>query len=126
MKLRNLYLADTIVSFLFAVALLLGPAYILKFFGLSSEGKTDQYLAQLIGGALLGFGLLSWFAKDFDAMSGRGAVISLLAFSVIGFVLTLIAILSKVTTQGSAWIIAVLFLAFAAGFAYFQFMGPRE
>jgi len=126
MKLRNLFLADTIVSFLFAIALLLGPAYTLKFFGLSSEGKTDQLLAQLIGAALAGFGLLSWFAKDFDAQSSRGAVISLLAFSVIGFVVSLLGILSRATTQGSAWLIVIIFLAFTAGYAYFGFMGPRE
>ena len=126
MKLRNLFLTDTIVSFLFAIALLLGPAYILKFLGLSSEGKTDQLLAQLVGAAMVGFGLLAWFAKDFDAQSSRGAVIPLLTFNAIGFVVSLLGILSRATTQGSAWIVVIVFLAFAAGYAYFGFMGPRE
>jgi len=125
MKLRNLFLADTVISLLFAIALLLGPAYMLKFFGLT-QGKTEQLLAQVLGAALTGLGVLSWFAKDFEPQASKGAVLSLLIYSAVGFVVTLLGILSQVTRAGSAWLIVIIFLLFTAGYAYFQFMGPRE
>ena len=64
MRLRSLLLLGTVLSLLFALALLLGPAIILKFFGLTGS-VTEVLLAQLIGAGLIGVGVLSWFAKDF-------------------------------------------------------------
>ena len=126
MNLRNLFLLDTVVAFLFALATLLGPSTVLKFFGLST-GNSEQLLAQIIGAALVGFGLLGWFAKDFtDTRARDGAVLSLFLFSAIGFVVTLLAELSNVTRAGSAWIIVVVFLFFTLGYGYFQFIGPSE
>lgn len=126
MKIRTLFLLDTIVSLLFAVALLLGPAITLQFFGLTT-GNTEKLLAQILGAGMVGFGLLSWFAKDFaDIKAREGAVFSLLLFSAVGFVVTLLGILSKTTRTGGAWVVAILFLIFTIGYVYFQFMNPSE
>jgi hypothetical protein len=125
MKLRSLFLLGTALALLFALGFLLGPAIILKFFGLTT-GKTEVFLGQGIGAGLVGLGVLSWFAKDFDPQALQGAVLSLFICSAIAFVVALLAVLSQVTRASSAWLIVVLFLAFAAGFAYFQFLGPRE
>ncbi len=126
MRLRSLLLLGTVLSLLFALGFLLGPAIILKFFGLTT-GKTELFLAQGIGAGLVGLGVLSWFAKDFaDAQALQGTVIALFLCSTIAFVVALLAELSQVTKASSAWLIVVIFLLFAGGLAYFQFMGPRE
>jgi hypothetical protein len=126
MRLRSLLLLGTVLSLLFALALLLGPAIILKFFGLTGS-VTEVLLAQLIGAGLIGVGVLSWFAKDFaDAHALQGTVVSLFLSTAVAFVVALLAVLAKVPKGGNAWIVVILFLAFAAGFAYFQFLGPRE
>jgi hypothetical protein len=126
MKLRTLFILDAIVSVLLAVGFLLGPAVLLKVFGFTT-GKTETLLIQVIGAALIGFGALAWFAKDFaDAIAVRGTVASLLIFSAIGFVVVLLGLLSQVTRAGSAWLIALVFLLTAAGYGYFEFAGPRE
>jgi hypothetical protein len=126
MRLRSFLLFGTVVALLFALALLLGPAVILKFFGLTGSA-TEVLLAQLIGAALIGAGVLSWFAKDFtEGQAIQGAVVSLFIANAVAFVVSLLAVLGKVTKGGSAWIVVILFLIFAAGFAYFQFFGPRE
>ncbi len=126
MRLRMFLLVGTVLSLLFALALLLGPATILKFFGLTGS-VTEVLLAQLLGAGLVGVGLLSWFAKDFtDAQALRGTVIALLATAAVAFVVTLLGILAKVPKGNTTWIAAVLFLAFTLGFAYFQFVGPRD
>ncbi len=124
MKLRNLLILDAIVSLLFAIGLLLGPSTILQFFGLTT-GNTEKLLAQVLGAGLAGFGLLSWFTMNFADMKAReGAVISLLVFSAIGFVVTLLGELAKVSRAGSAWLVVVIFLFFTVGLAYFQFLRP--
>lgn len=126
MRLRSVLLLGTILAFLFALALLLGPAIVLKFFGLTGS-PTEALLAQLIGAGLIGVGILSWFAKDFaDAHALQAAVVSLFVTSAVAFVVGLLAVLAKVPKSGNAWIGVVLFLLFAVGFAYFQFLGPRE
>lgn len=126
MRLRSFLLLSTVVALLFALALLLGPAVILRFFGLTGS-VTEVLLAQLIGAALIGAGILSWFAKDFtDGQAIQGAVVSLFMANAVAFVVSLLAVLGKVTKGGNAWIVVILFLIFAAGFAYFQFFGPRE
>ena len=126
MRLRAFLLAGTVLSLLFALALLLGPATILKFFGLTS-GATEVLLAQLMGAGLVGVALMSWFAKDLtDSQASQGTMIALLATAAVAFVVTLLGILAKVPKGNTAWIAVVLFLAFTLGFAYFQFLGPRD
>jgi hypothetical protein len=115
-----------ILAFLFALALLLGPSIVLKFFGFTGT-PTESLLAQVIGAGLIGIGAMCWFAKDYaDAASLQGAVIPLFVASAVAFVVTLLGVLAKVTKGGNAWIPVILFLLFAGGFAYFQFFGPRE
>jgi len=126
MKLRTLFLLDLVISLVFALVFLLGPDLALKFFGLTG-GKTEILLAQVIGASLVGFACLCWFAKDYtDGQAIQGAVISLLVYSAIGFVVTLLGVLSQATRAGSAWIVVALYLLFIAGFVYFQFAGQRE
>jgi len=96
MKLGNLYILGTVVAFIFALGLLLGPVTVLQLFGLST-GNTEKLLAQLIGSALAGFGLLGWFARDFtDQKAQDAAAITLFLFNAIAFVVSLLAVFSKV------------------------------
>ncbi len=126
MKLRNLLLAELVIDLLFAVVLLLGPAIVLKFFGLTT-GKTEVLLAQTLGAALVAFAMLCWFGSQMaEAGSAHAATVPLLIFNAIGFVVMLLGVLSQVTRAGAAWLLVAIFLVFAAGFAYFQFAGPRE
>ena len=126
MRLRTLLILGTILSFLFALGLLLRPDIILKFFGLTGS-PTESLLGQLIGAGLIGVGVICWFARDVtDAQALQPAIIALFVTCAVAFVVGLLAILAKVPKGENAWIGVVLFLAFAVGFAYFQFFGPRE
>ncbi len=126
MKLRTLFVVDAIISLLLALGFLLGPATVLKFFGLST-GKTELLLAQVIGAALIGFGALAWFGKDAEDLPAvRAITASLLFFSGIGFLVVLLGMLGQVTRAGSAWLLVLLFLLSTIGYAYFQFTAPQE
>ncbi len=126
MKLRTVSILDAAISLLLALGFLLGPATLLKFFGFT-QGKTEVLLAQIIGAALVAFAALAWFARDsMDLKATPGPTVALIIFGAIGFVVTLLALLSQVTRAGAAWILVILFLVSAVAFAYYQFVGPRE
>lgn len=125
MRLRTLLLVGGVIALLVGLALLLGPATVLKFFGLPGTAA-EALLGQLIGAGLIGFAIISWFAGNETGVQ-NSAVLALLVTAVIAFIVSLLAVLSKsVARSGNAWIPVILFLLFAAGLAYFQFIGPRE
>ncbi len=132
MKLRNLFLVNTIVALIFAAGLLLAPKTMLNLFGLN-VGAAAKYnlivnlVAQLLGAAMVVPGLLSWFASSMQEMDARRSVaVTLFVFSIIGFgVSFFVGMLPKVMSA-AGWSIVVLFLFFAVGFAYFLFLKPSE
>lgn len=124
MNLRNLFLLNTFVLLALALGLLLGPTTLLNLFGMKT-GPSENLEAQLFGAALVVPALLTWLAKDWnDANARRGAVISLLLFYVICFVVALLGILSK-AMKPAGWSLIVVFLLFALGYGY-QFVRPSE
>ena len=132
MKLRNLFLLNVVVALVFAAGLLLAPKTILTLFGLSvgAAARTNavvNLVVQLLGAALIVPGLLSWFAGSMpDAGSRRSIAVSLLIFDLVGFgVSFFVGMLPKVMSA-AGWIIVVLFLFFALGYAFFLFMRPSE
>jgi hypothetical protein len=125
MTLRNLFLVNVIVDVIFALVLLLGPAYVLTAYGLRT-GPSENLVAQLFGATLLVPGLLAWFAKDLaDGEAVRGIVVSFLVSDVAGFVVALLGILAK-TMKSSGWTVAIVFLFFVLSYGYLQFVKQPE
>jgi hypothetical protein len=126
MKLRTMFGMTAVVFALLALGLLLDPATMLKFFGFSA-GDSEALLGQILGAAFIAFAALAWLARnvaDFAAM--QGTLWAMISFSAIGFVVSLLGVMARVTREGGAWLLVVVFLLSAVGFAYFQFAGPRE
>lgn len=127
MKLRYLFVLNTIVALIFAAGLLLAPKTMLGLFGISvgttvGFNASLNFVAQLLGAALTLPGLLSWFAAGMtDASARRSVAVSLFVFQVIGFAVSLLGMLSRVMSI-TGWSIVGLFLVFALGYAYFLFM----
>lgn len=126
MKLRTFFALDAAVCILLALGFLLGPSTVLKFLGLS-QGKTEVLLAQIFGAALVGFGTLAFMSRNVvDTAALQATLWALVSFSAIGFIVSLLGVMAQVTRAGGAWVLVILFLASAVGYAYFQFAGPRE
>lgn len=125
MNLRNLFLVNTVVALVFALGLLLGPTTLLTLYGLKT-GTSENLVAQLLGAALVVPALLTWFARDLtDSGARRAVVVPLFLFDVIGFVLTLLGVLAK-TMKPAGWSVVIIFLFFALGYGFFQFMRSSE
>ncbi|MDK1028167.1 MAG: hypothetical protein QGM50_07075 [Anaerolineae bacterium] len=125
MKLRNIFLANTAVSLLFALGLLLMPAVLLDIFGFTINDGA-KLLGQFVGVELLVGGLITFFAKDSRDINTRQMItLSNLIATVIGVIVALGGTLSG-AMNSSGWVIVVMYLLLALGFGYFQFFGPVE
>ena len=132
MKLRNLFVLDTIVALIFAAGLLFAPKTLLDLFGLNvgagvSINAKINLVTQLLGAALIVPGMISWLGRDMnDAGARRSVALALFVFDLIGFLVSLfVGMLPKVMGP-TGWSIVVLFLVLAAGHAYFLFMKQSE
>ena len=125
MKMRNVFLLNTAVSLLFALGLLLVPAVLLDLFGLPNNAGT-KLLGQLIGVELLVGGLVTYYAKDSpDFNTRQGINLANFVACVVGFIVSLGGTLSG-AMNSMGWVVVAFYLLLAAGFGYFQFLGPSE
>ena len=131
MKLRLVFILNTIVALIFAAGLLLAPKTMLSLFGISVgttviANASMNFVAQLLGAALTLPGLLGLFGGGMtDASARRSVVLSLFVFEVVGLAVSLLGMLSKVMNV-AGWAIVGLFLLFALGYGYFLFMQPSD
>jgi hypothetical protein len=132
MKLRILLIVHMIVMLILAAGLLLAPRTILNLFGLTvgttvSFNASMNFVAQLLGASLVVPGLLSWFGGTMEEESARRSVaLTLLIFNVVGFGVSFFVGMLPNVMAVAGWLLVVLFLLFAAGFAYFLFMRSSE
>jgi hypothetical protein len=118
MKLKTLLIIKAIVCLCLGIPILLVPHFIYSIFGASlTDG--GAFAAREYGAAMIGILMLTWFARNSPESETRWAIIlALLVYDALGFVVTLIAILSGALNP-LAWLIVVLYLLLALGFGYF-------
>jgi hypothetical protein len=125
MKLRNLYLLNSVISLVFALGLLLMTPVMLGLFGMDIT-KDATTLGQLLAVELVVGGLTTLLARDVTDPKARSAInYSNIVAGVLGFVVSLNATLTGVFGWfGYALLVIYAFIAVA--FAYFQFFAPPE
>jgi hypothetical protein len=122
----RLYLTiAAVVAILYALAFLLIPVQASLFFSNFAEPRAVLYL-RFCGAAVLAWGLIVWFARDFR---DRDAVRGVLIASVVGLAANII-ITVWATVQGwlnaNAWGSAVVLVLLLVGAAYQLWFGARE
>lgn len=114
----------TINSFLAGgngLALMLFPQEFIASYGVNS-GEAFQYLGQLFGACLLGYGLLTWMARaEPDSKLKRSLILSLVIADGSAFVIALIGQLREVVNAWG-WSAVAIHLFLALSFAYFHFV----
>lgn len=125
MKLRNMYLLNTVISLLFALGLLLMTPVMLGLFGMDNVADA-RLLCQLLAVELVVGGMITLLARDVTDAKARSAInnANILA-GVLGVVVALNGTLTNVFGW-FGWFIAAVYLVIAVGFAYFQFFAPPE
>ncbi len=123
MKLNSLFIINTIVAAIFGLAFVLLPETTSSLYDITlSPGGV--LIAQLFGTSLVGYAVLTWFARNAGESEGRNAIILAMVISdAIGFIVALLAQLSGVT-NALGWSTVAIYLLLALGFGYFQFTKP--
>jgi len=123
MNYRNVVTASAVVSIVYGLLVVLLPGQAVRLYSVELT-PPGLYVAQLFGSSLLGFGLLNWFARQFQEDSVQKSVLTAnLVSSALGAIFSLIAQLGGVPGANAlGWSTVVLYLLFALAFAYLRFM----
>ena len=118
MKLKTLLIIKAIVCLCFGISILLVPGFTYSIFGATLVAG-GIFAAREYGASMIGNLMLTWFARNSQESDARWAIVlALFVYDALGFVVTLIAILSGALNP-LAWLIVALYLFLALGFGYF-------
>ena len=118
MQFKTLMVIKAAVCLVFGVLLLAVPNALLCFLG-ASLGPGGAFTSREYGAALFGNLMLTWFARSAIQSAVRRAIIlALFVYDAIGFIVSLIAVLSGVLNPLGLFIVAI-YLFFTLGFGYF-------
>jgi len=123
MKLGTFLAIAAVIAFVFGLGFILVPAQMLAMYGETLDA-TGQWLARYLGSAFIGIAVVSWFARNAAQNGAMRAII--LGFFVLNITGLIVAVLDGLSGTGSAliWLNVVIYLFFALGFGYFQFIKP--
>lgn len=123
MKLRNLFIVNAVISFVFGIPLVLVPMMLLSLYGITL-GEAGIVVTRLYGAAMLSHCLLTWLARGAPDSEARRAVVPALFISdVIGFIVGLLGQLAGLANP-LGWSVPVIYGLLALGYGYFQFVKP--
>ena len=125
MRLRDLFLINTVVALLFALGFLFMPGLIIGLLDISNDPGT-HLLGRFIGAELLVGALVTYLARDTrDAITQQAIILANLVASLVGFIASLTGVLSG-AMSAFGWAIVVAYFVLAFAFGYFQVNGPRK
>jgi hypothetical protein len=124
MKLRTFLMVVAVVALLYALGLLLFPAFMATTYGFGTSAS-EILLARFFGGAMLALGLITWLSIDLTGASVKPLILGSLIADLVGAIVALMGTLGGVMSA-MGWSAFGIYLVFVLGFAYFQFMAPPK
>jgi hypothetical protein len=118
MKLKTLLIIKAIVCLCLGIPILVVPNFVYSIFG-ATLAAGGVFAAREYGASMMGNLMLTWFARNSQESDARWAIVlALFVYDAIGFVVSLIAVLSGAINL-LGWSVAILYLFLALGFGYF-------
>jgi hypothetical protein len=124
MKMRTFFMIASVLGFLFAIGLILAPAFMDSAYG-TGPSAGEMLTDRLYGSGILALSVITWLAKDLTGASVRPIITGSLIGGLVGFVVSLMGMLGDVMNS-TGWSTVVIYLFLTLGFAYFQFMAPPK
>lgn len=123
MNYRIMLALNSVVAFLFGLGFLFFPGKALGLLGTETFVSTIL-LARLFGAAMLGLGLVLWFAKDIrDAKMQQGMGVALLVAAISGLIVTLLGTFaSHAVIRSNGWAVMLVYLVLGLGYGYVLFL----
>ena len=118
MKLQTLMIIKAAVCLCLGVPILLAPIFFYSLFG-ASLNPGGVFAAREYGASLIGNLMVTWFARNaIESEVRRAIALALCAYDAVGFVITLIALITGVLGP-LGWLAAAIYLFFAVTFGLF-------
>ncbi len=118
MKLKTLLIIKAIVCLCLGIPILVVPNFVYSIFG-ATLAAGGVFAAREYGASMMGNLMLTWFARNSQESEARWAIVlALFVYDAVGFVVSLIAILSGAINP-LGWLVVALYLLLALGFGYF-------
>ena len=125
MNYRIVFLINAFIAVLLGLGFLAVPDRILGQFGVDGYAAT-KLIAQFFGTAMLGLGLVLWFAKDVtDVNLQKWMGIALLVGAVAGLLITVMGTVSGVLRE-NWWMALVVYAILGAAYGYLLFPKPNR
>ena len=115
-SLRNWFVIHFVLDFIFAVPLLLFPVAFLELFGWKT---IDPLTARLVGAALMGIGVESYFGRNASVDAYKGMLnlkIIWSASATFGLILTMLTTAAPLV----GWVLVAIFAPFCALWSYYR------
>lgn len=121
MKLKTLFVIDSVLAFLFGLGLIFLPRTMISIYGMEDSASV-VYLYSLLGAAFLGNGIFRWLVRD----SRDPIIVRTLPLAIfLEFIVATIVALKGQFTGGInafGWMNVGLYTFLAIGYAYFRFI----
>ena len=124
MSYRLMFIINAVVAAAAGLALLVSPVSLFNFFNMAGGGDTVGHvlLARFYGGTLIVIAALLWFLQDSHKETMKTESFAMMVLSLIGAVMMVMELTSKTPIlRAYGWIILLIYLALAAGYAYLVF-----
>lgn len=123
MKIKTLFIINAVIAVVYGICFVLIPSRVLSLYGLVA-GPADVLLGQYFGVALIGIGLITWFARNITDSSATGAIVlALLISDIVGVIISVLGTVKGVMNP-FGWSAVIIYLFLTLGYAYFQFKKP--
>jgi hypothetical protein len=117
MTMKTFFTILAVLALIHGVGFVLAPEQVSAAYGLANS-PSSVLLARLFGAALLGLGLIFWFARDGAAEAVRGLMVATVIGNVVGLAVVVLGTIAG-TLNSMGWIAALIYLFGAAGACYF-------
>ena len=119
---KILFVISAIVAVAFGLLLVFAPEVGLTQFAMTARVQ-EVFMARAIGAALAALGAVLWFVKDADEELQKKISMGALAGSVLGIIVTAIGVFGVM--KGLGWLVLVVEIVFALGYAFVAFLQQR-
>jgi hypothetical protein len=124
MSYRLMFMINSVLAAVAGLALLLSPKSLFDFFYMAGGGDTLSHilLARFYGGTLIVIAALLWFLQDTKKETMKTESFAMMVLSLAGAAMIVMDLMAKQRIlQFYSWILLLIYLALAAGYAYLVF-----
>jgi uncharacterized protein YjeT (DUF2065 family) len=117
MTIKTFFMILAVLAVVHGIGFVLVPDQVASAYGVATSASS-RLMAQLFGGALLAWGAIVWFARDFSGDAVRGVLIGTVIGNVVSLIVAAMGTLAG-TMNSMGWVAVAIYLFSAAGCTYF-------